>query len=363
MATATSMGLKAGDTVQIIRGPCVGTVASLVRCDGWCWPWFTLTKASQHGEVGRRIAIPLLHEGEKSFMVIPEGDKGGFILNTGSKPVLPAGQRVDLLYKDGSLMLNVVIGSGVHKAVNTGRLYWSHNWDLYGSHSQIVAYRETTKKATPVVPTIAKESDVSELKVGDRVVLIHVVGCAWYSSNNGQEGVVTSLNRFGPTDTATVKFDNGSEDWGRRTALQLVTPAPAVSQSDTDAALAELQAELVEADNGIRVAAEALNTATSNKEALVARLAQFGFTVIGSEHSVQVKADVAFDQNILKVGAILRCDVVCEEMQGQHTSGKTYRIISVDDNNTSMTLEMESEDGFGIWVDDDFLKCYTVLSL
>lgn len=356
--TATTLGLKAGDTVQLVRGEYKGATAKLVRCDGSIWPWFTLTQDHGPRREGRELAIYLKEDGENSFIKIPEGDKGGFIANEGCKPVLPASQRVDLLYKDGSLMVDVTIGSHSNHAKNTGKYYSSNNWNLFGTDSSIIAYR--LKEVAVAVATTPKIEKEIEMKVGSRVVLLHTVGCAWSSTNNRVEGTVTKLSSLGATEIANVTFDNGSKDWGRRAALQLVQDSPSIPAATVDTVLAQLKGQIEVAAKDIEQANDALVGATVRHAALVETLTKHGFSVSGSA-AVEVNAKAAFDQKLIKRGTILRCNTVCEEMVGEHIAGKTYKVTSIDDGSLA-DQELESEDGYGIWVDNEFLEHYTVVS-
>ena len=356
--TATTLGLKAGDTVQLVRGEYKGATAKLVRCDGTRWPWFTLTQDHGPRREGRELAIYLKEEGENSFIKIPEGDKGGFILNTGSKPQLPSEQQVDILYKDGSLTLNVTIGHTSYKASNTGKSYSSNNWNLFGTDSSIIAYR--LKEVAVAVATTPKIEKEIEMKVGSRVVLIHTSGCAWAASNDGVEGTVTKLSSLSTTEIANVTFDNGSKDWGRRAALQLVQDSPAIPTATVDTVLAQLKGQIEVAAKEIEQANDALVGATARHAALVETLTKHGFSVSGSA-VVEVNAKAAFDQKLIKKGTILRCNTVCEDMVGEHIAGKTYKVTSVDHGSLA-DQELESEDGYGIWVDNEFLEHYTVVS-
>ena len=364
--TATTLGLKAGDTVQLVRGEYKGATAKLVRCDGTSWPWFTLTQDHGSRREGRELAIYLKEEGENSFIKIPEGDKGGFILNTGSKPQLPSEQRVDILYKDGSLTLNVTIGHTSYIASNTGKNYSSNNWNLFGTDSSIIAYRlraeevVLAKPSAVVVPCAPQIEKELEMKVGSRVVLLHTAGCAWSSTNNRVEGVVTKLSSLGDCQIANVTFDNGSKDWGRRAALQLVQDSPSIPAATIDTVLAQLKGQIEVAAKEIEQANDALVGATVRHAALVETLTKHGFSVSGSA-AVEVNAKAAFDQKLIKRGTILRCNTVCEEMVGEHIAGKTYKVTSVDDGSLA-DQELESEDGYGIWVDNEFLEHYTVVS-
>lgn len=358
MTKASTLGLKAGDTVQFVRGSNKGTVAKLIACDGSIWPWFRLTQATESRNIGREVAIMLEEDDEITFIKIPEGDKGGFIANEGCKPVLPASQRVDLLYKDGSLMVDVTIGSNSNHAKNTGKYYSSNNWNLFGGDSSIIAYR--LKEVAVAVATTPKIEKEIEMKVGSRVVLIHTSGCAWAASNDGVEGTVTKLSSLSTTEIANVTFDNGSKDWGRRAALQLVQDSPAIPTATVDTVLAQLKGQIEVAAKEIEQANDALVGATARHAALVETLTKHGFSVSGSA-VVEVNAKAAFDQKLIKKGTILRCNTVCEDMVGEHIAGKTYKVTSVDHGSLA-DQELESEDGYGIWVDNEFLEHYTVVS-
>lgn len=59
----------------------------------------------------------------------------------------------------------------------------------------------------------------STLAIGSRVRVKQIAGGAFYSHNYGKEGVVTQLGDV----SVTVRFDDGSSDYGRRTAVVVVS--------------------------------------------------------------------------------------------------------------------------------------------
>lgn len=155
--TATELGLKAGEEIRITRGSYEGVQGTLVECDGSRWPYFKVTKEAKGFEIGHYIALHLTNDnGDVIFERVNIKDAQGFIKNTGTKPEVEKGQLIDVLYVDGSLILDMDLSSyksGV--AENTGKEYYASNWGLFDADSSIAAYRfpedrpvELTKQAT-----------------------------------------------------------------------------------------------------------------------------------------------------------------------------------------------------------------------
>lgn len=169
--TATQLGLKAGEEVRIVRGDYKGIQGTLVECDGSHWPYFKVTKELQDFEIGHRIALYLTNdEGELLFERVSVKDAQGFIQNTGVKPEVEKGQLIDVLYVDGSLILDLDLAS--HKggvAVNTGKEYYASNWNLFHADSSIVAYRFPEDR-----PVVVKQVSLDELLAELKAELVGV---------------------------------------------------------------------------------------------------------------------------------------------------------------------------------------------
>lgn len=170
--TASELGLKAGDEVLFTSGDNAGVQGTLVECDGSRWPYFKITKASKDLEIGRHHPMHLTNEdGDLRFERVLEKDADGFIKNTGVKPEVEKGQLIDVLYVDGSLILDLDLAS--HKggvAVNTGKEYYASNWNLFHADSSIVAYRFPEDR--PVV--LAKQATLDELLAELKAELVGV---------------------------------------------------------------------------------------------------------------------------------------------------------------------------------------------
>lgn len=172
--TATQLGLKAGDEILMITGSNVGIQGTLEECDGSVWPWFRITKVpvGSPREVGEPIPLHITDsDGNLQFRRVLTKDSEGFIKNTGTKPATSQGQLIDVLYVDGSLILDLDLGahkSGV--AVNTGKEYYASNWSLFHADSSIVAYRFPEDR--PVV--LAKQATLDELLAELKAELVGV---------------------------------------------------------------------------------------------------------------------------------------------------------------------------------------------
>lgn len=169
--TATQLGLKAGEEVRIVRGDYKGIQGTLVECDGSRWPYFKVTKELQDFEIGHRIALYLTNdEGELLFERVSVKDAQGFIQNTGVKPEVEKGQLIDVLYVDGSLILDLDLnGNNRGVAVNTGKEYFAQNWHKFDYDSSIVAYRFPEDR-----PVEAKQATLDELLAELKAELVGV---------------------------------------------------------------------------------------------------------------------------------------------------------------------------------------------
>lgn len=174
--TATQLGLKAGDEILMITGSNVGIQGTLEECDGSVWPWFRITKVpfGSNREVGEPIPLHITDsDGNLQFRRVLTKDSEGFIQNIGTKPEVKQGQLVDVLYVDGSLILDLDINSyksGV--AVNTGKEYYASNWSLFHADSSIVAYRFPEDR--PAVVVLAKQDTLDELLAELKAELVGV---------------------------------------------------------------------------------------------------------------------------------------------------------------------------------------------
>lgn len=157
--TATELGLKTGDKIRVIgdryghQSSFIGAEAELLACDGSSWPYFKITSHDTARDwTLENVALWLTDvEGGLLFERIYEKDENGFIQNTGTAPELKAGQEIDILYVDGSLIRSTDLNR-LFKAENTGEWYAAVNWKPGTSRSQIKAYRHSEDRPmeTPV---------------------------------------------------------------------------------------------------------------------------------------------------------------------------------------------------------------------
>lgn len=282
--TATQLGLKAGEEVRIVRGDYKGIQGTLVECDGSHWPYFKVTKELQDFEIGHRIALYLTNdEGELLFERVSVKDAQGFIQNTGVKPEVEKGQLIDVLYVDGSLILDLDLnGNNRGVAVNTGKEYFAQNWHKFDYDSSIVAYRFPEDR-----PVEAKQATLDEL-------------------------------------------------------------------------LAELKAELVGVNSHIESLTAELEAAKATKAALLVKVEGHGLQFIGELKESPMLASEAQEKDLLRVGSVLLAVTPVET--DEHVAGREYKILSRDEGDSS-EFNLESEDGYGWWLNNEELKHYTVVSL
>lgn len=171
--SATQLGLKAGDEILMITGSNVGIQGTLEECDGSVWPWFRITKVpvGSPREVGEPIPLHITDsDGNLQFRRVLTKDSEGFIKNTGTKPEVNQGQLIDVLYVDGSLILDMDLnGSNRGVAVNTGKEYFAQNWHKFDYDSSIVAYRFPEDR-----PVVVKQGSLDELLAELKAELVGV---------------------------------------------------------------------------------------------------------------------------------------------------------------------------------------------
>lgn len=189
--TATELGLKAGDEVLFTSGNHAGVQGTLVECDGSRWPYFEVTKASKDLEIGRHHPMHLTNEdGDLRFERVLEKDADGFIKNTGVKPEVEKGQLIDVLYVDGSLILDLDLnGSNRGVAVNTGKEYFAANWHKFDYDSSIVAYRFPEDR-----PVVVKQVSLDEL--------LAELKAEWVGVNSHIESLTAELEAANATKAA-----------------------------------------------------------------------------------------------------------------------------------------------------------------
>lgn len=133
-----------------------------------------------------------------------------------------------------------------------------------------------------------------------------------------------------------------------------------------DEQLAELKAELDEINAAKAVAQTELDAAQVKIDAqeakrveLLKRLSKHGIQFIGEVVPVRTRtAQEAFEAGELEEGMTLLCTVPWDE--DEHTSGKEYKINGRDEGD-SHEFRLESDDGYGVWLDNDGLHGYNVV--
>lgn len=293
----------------------------------------------------------------------PAKDEQGFISNRqntrGIVPV-PRGTIVDVLYNDGTLILDLPANTGeakqsVNKPENS---YSATTWTFTGSgNATIVAYRFAADR-----PVSESSISMDEMKVGMKVKLT--------SKGNGRHehwgmkvGEVYDVVEAGHYGRPAVKTPGGRlttnyADW---TFVQVV------SDGTLDAQLAALRAEMEVVKSSIATANRELEAATqrvATKQAVVDKAQEELAALLErvAKHGlkfVEKSAQVAHDEGKLSVGVTLLA--VTPEDTEEHVPGKQYKIIQRDRGDTS-EWKLESEDGYGWWIRNTELKNYTVVA-
>lgn len=200
-----------------------------------------------------------------------------------------------------------------------------------------------------------------ELKTGQEIDILYVDGSLitstdfdrafkadntgeWYAACNWKVGGIRSLiraYRF-PEDRPQV--------------------VPLAEQATLGELLAELKAELVGVNSHIESLTAELEAAKVTKAALLLKVEGHGLTFIVEKESEVENAATARERGDLRVGSVLCCVNVSDELYGEHIAGTDYRIIQKDEGD-GHEFKLQSEDGLGVWVCNSELSNFTVVSL
>lgn len=298
------------------------------------------------GEVdyGRKTDVELLE---------PVKDAQGFVQNTEKKLPAARGTLMDVLYNDGTLILDLPIGTGTSKrASNNSNSYSATTWSGLGN-AGIKAFRLPADR--PIVAPTIKTIAISDMKAGQ------IIRVASAEGNHNHWGF-----KVGRTYTAVdrgLKHESGStlrHNWDNW-VFELVAEAPAPTLDEQLAALkAELvgiEAEKAAAEVTVRTGQAAVEAAEAKRVVLVGRLAAHGIQFI--ETPVVVTAQEAFAAGTLEVGVTLLA--VSPEDEHEHTAGREYKVIARDGGDSS-EFKLESNDGYGWWIRNEELDNYTVVA-
>jgi len=365
------------DGVTVIQGVDGFVVGARVKVTAWSGGTFYSRHEGKQGVIERRvdnmIYVRFDHDGTTDYGMIenvelvvaapatPVKDAQGFISNAGNTTgKLPAerGTKMDILYMDGTLILDLAIGTGVPKrASNNSNSYSATAWAYSERGSATIkAYRFIADRPVeaPVVRLIKRE----DVKKGMQVKLI--------SDNGGHRhwgfkigGVYDCIDGAIQAPGSDV-FHRGTNygDW----VWEVVKEAPAPTLDEQLAALkaelTQIKAEKERAEAGV-VAAQALVDAAEAKRAeIIGRLSKHGIQFIGEEGVKAQTAQEAFAAGTLEVGMTLLA--VTPEDEHEHTAGRQYKITHRDRDDSS-EFKLESNDGYGWWVRNDELGNYTVV--
>lgn len=362
-ATAT---LQIGDTVKVVkeRGGLfyshnegkTGVVSRVDEVGHYVWVQF-----DGETDYGRITDVVLVKAKEA------DEDDRSFISNrlntTGTLPVAK-GTLVDILYKDGTIILKQPAGSHdpqrSHNAPH--KSYSNFNWRFsavssYNSDASIVGYRlsEPEVKAERVV-------GFKDFVVGMRVRLTSE-GDKRHQHWGFRKGEVYNCINGGVVSSTGATCKHNWAEW------EFV----AVVDSSLDAQLAALRANLEAVKGEATVAQRELTQAqerVTTKEAVVAEIEARRVALVTSitKHGIQfigeglelVKASAAHKAGLLKVGTSLK--VVVSDDDREHTVGQVYKIISVDKADNNQTYKLESNDGYGWWIHNSSLDGYVVVA-
>lgn len=282
-------------------------------------------------------------------------DAEGFILNTEKTLPVSLGTVLDVLYNDGTLILDLPVGTGVTKcASNNSNSYSATTWLGVGD-AGIKAYRFPADRPATTEPHAGRRILRKDVKKGMKVKLV---------SDNGDHrhwgfkiGEV-----YDCIDGGIIAFDGVTHrgtnygDW----VWELVDPSTGSLDEQLAALKAELEgvkAEKAAAEADVVTAQGVVDAAEAKRIALIGRLAAHGIQFIGELFPV-VTAQEAFAAGNLDVGVTLLC--VTPEDDSEHTAGREYKVIQRDQGDEA-EFKLESNDGLGVWVENEALDGYTVV--
>lgn len=123
----------------------------------------------------------------------------------------------------------LAIGSRVRVTAAPGNAFYSHNVGKEGVVTQLGDVRVTVRfddGSSDYGRRTAVVVVPQSLKVGDKVKIVGEQGGLFYSFNAGKEGVVTK-SPISDDGIVVVRFEDGSTDFGRIKDVALVVPTPA----------------------------------------------------------------------------------------------------------------------------------------
>lgn len=218
--------------------------------------------------------------------LVDQKDSLGFISNEGNtQGVLPVprGTLMDVLYNDGTLILDIPVGTGASKtASNNANSYSATSWRGVGQ-AGIKAYRFPADR-----PGQTLESQLASLR----------------------------------------------------------------------AELDAIKAEKTQAEAELATAQAKVDGIETRRIALVGSLTKHGIQFIGEAVPART-AQEAFDADELEEGMTLLC--VTPYDTDEHTAGKSYKIVGRDVGDEA-EFRLESDDGYGYWLDNEGLVGFTVVA-
>lgn len=274
------------EVVTLLGTPVGIVVGSKVKVTRACV--FMTKFQGQTGEVTRidgRTIFVRFASGSTDYGMIDElelvqvKDKDGFISNVGNiagKMPAPRGTKLDVLYNDGTLILDIAIGTGDSKrASNNNNAYSATTWAFHGTGSATIkAYRFPADRPAPVV---SRRVTHAEMKEGMKV---RYIGAATRGHEhwNFVVGQVYSCGNGGPINDDGTLASNNWGDW----SWELVEQTETLDQQ-----LAALRAEMDAANTEKREAQAALtearkvyDAAEAKRVAVEARLTKHGLRLI-----------------------------------------------------------------------------------
>jgi hypothetical protein len=293
-------------------------------------------------------------------------DENGFISNAGNttgKLPVARGTKLDVLYNDGTLILDLPVGDGTSKtSVNfPNRSYSATTWTNFGTgNASVKAYRFPSDR-----PGNGRLITHAEMEEGMQVRHISA-GNDQHNHWNFVVGQVYSCGNGGPLNALGALAQTNYGDW----SWELVTP---VGVETLDTQLAALRAEL-EAVKAEKVAAEAevkaaqervatkvavVDGIEARRVALVGSLTKHGIQFIG-ESAGTLNGLQAHEAGILKVGTKLL--TVSTPDSSEFTNGREYAVTRVDAHDSVNTYKLESNDGYGHWVSNNDLTGFRVVA-
>lgn len=296
-------------------------------------------------DYGRMADVTLVYKKDSLGFISNEGNTQGI------QPV-PRGTLMDVLYNDGTLILDIPVGTGASKsASNNSNSYSATSWRGIGG-AGIKAYRFPADRPTPIV---SRRITHAEMKEGMKVRFLGA-DTRGHEHWNFVVGQVYSCGNGGPISVKGTLASNNWGDWKWELVEQAATLDDHLTELRTQ--LDAIKAEKTQAESELAAAQAKVDGIEARRVVLVGSLTKHGIQFIGEAVPVRT-AQEAFDADELDIGMTLLC--VTPHNTDEHTAGKQYKIVRRDVGDDA-EFRLESDDGYGYWLDNEGLVGYTVVA-